>query len=52
VADDGPGFLPDEVKRSLGFQLIDSLIAQLGGSLTRDFEYGTAYRIVLPRGPK
>ncbi len=52
VADDGPGFLPDEVKRSLGFQLIDSLIAQLGGSLTRDLGNGTAYRIVLPRGPR
>ncbi len=52
VADDGPGFLPDEVKRSLGFQLIDSLIAQLGGSLTRDLKNGTAYRIVLPREPR
>lgn len=44
--------MPDEVKRSLGFQLIDSLIAQLGGSLTRDLKNGTAYRIVLPREPR
>ena len=48
VSDDGPGFAPAEFKRSLGFQLIDTLLEQLGGSMERRFEGGTAYRITLP----
>jgi two-component sensor histidine kinase len=48
IADDGPGFGSGGIKRSLGFQLIDSLISQLGGSMKRTIENGTAYSIVLP----
>lgn len=49
IADDGPGFVPDEAKRSLGLQLIGMLLTQIGGDMTRTFEGGTTYRVVLPR---
>ncbi len=50
VSDDGPGFVPDEAKRSLGLQLIGMLLTQIGGGVKRSFEEGTTYRLVLPRG--
>jgi two-component sensor histidine kinase len=49
ASDDGPGFVPRPEGRSLGLVLIDTLMSQLGGSMTRSMDSGTVYRIVLPR---
>ncbi|MGO8692257.1 MAG: sensor histidine kinase [Rectinemataceae bacterium] len=49
AADDGPGFDPKGDERSLGLVLIDTLLAQLGGSVARSTDRGTVYRIALPR---
>ncbi|HUW40387.1 MAG TPA: sensor histidine kinase [Rectinemataceae bacterium] len=49
ASDDGPGFVPRSEGRSLGLVLIDTLMSQLGGGLTRSSSGGTVYRMVLPR---
>jgi two-component sensor histidine kinase len=48
VSDDGQGLPPDfhlAKSRNLGLQLVDALVAELGGKLDLDQQAGTAFRI-------
>ncbi|MDA8426884.1 MAG: sensor histidine kinase [Treponema sp.] len=49
ASDDGPGFVVQSGGRSLGLVLIDTLMSQLGGSMTRTTSGGTVYRLGLSR---
>ncbi len=51
VSDNGSGMSEDSIKRkklSLGLQLVDTLVAQLEGSLEIDFQPGTTFKINFP----
>lgn len=47
IADDGVG-LPAERSRSSGIRIVEALVAQIGGTLTREAGTGTRFRIAFP----
>ena len=51
VSDDGTGFPEQDFnnQRRMGFQLVHTLVAQLGGKIELDSDGGTTFRIVFKK---